>query len=130
MCMPACMCVCVCVCVRVRACACVCVCVGVRVCMCVCVRGCLCCFSVFLCVSIHMCVCILAECRAIIVIQASKLARDIGWAINIGGGFHHCSSNEGGGFCACADITLRVNLTSNKEPFTDHEYVHISTMLI
>ena len=29
-----------------------------------------------------------------------------GWAINIGGGFHHCSAERGGGFCAYADITL------------------------
>ena len=29
-----------------------------------------------------------------------------GWAINIGGGFHHCDAQRGGGFCAYADITL------------------------
>ena len=29
-----------------------------------------------------------------------------GWALNIGGGFHHCHSENGGGFCAYADITL------------------------
>jgi acetoin utilization deacetylase AcuC-like enzyme len=27
-----------------------------------------------------------------------------------GGGFHHCSSNSGGGFCAYADITLAVKV--------------------
>ena len=47
---------------------------------------------------------------AIIGIQAGKLARDRGWAINIGGGFHHCSSSEGGGFCAYADITLCIKV--------------------
>ena len=31
-----------------------------------------------------------------------------GWAINIGGGFHHCSGDRGGGFCAYADITLAI----------------------
>ena len=31
-----------------------------------------------------------------------------GWALNIGGGFHHCHSVNGGGFCAYADITLCV----------------------
>ena len=31
-----------------------------------------------------------------------------GWAINIGGGFHHCSANKGGGFCAYADIALAI----------------------
>ncbi|XP_072174290.1 histone deacetylase 11-like [Diadema setosum] len=39
-------------------------------------------------------------------ILAAKLAMERGWAINIGGGFHHCSSKRGGGFCAYADITL------------------------
>ncbi|XP_019941959.2 histone deacetylase 11 [Paralichthys olivaceus] len=41
-------------------------------------------------------------------IMAGKLAVDRGWAINVGGGFHHCSSDKGGGFCAYADITLAV----------------------
>lgn len=42
-------------------------------------------------------------------ILAGKLALDKGWSINIGGGFHHCSSDKGGGFCAYADITLLVH---------------------
>ncbi|XP_071810097.1 histone deacetylase 11-like isoform X1 [Asterias amurensis] len=41
-------------------------------------------------------------------ILAGKLAVERGWAINIGGGFHHCSSERGGGFCAYADITLAI----------------------
>ncbi|XP_049427540.1 histone deacetylase 11 [Epinephelus fuscoguttatus] len=41
-------------------------------------------------------------------IMAGKLAVDRGWAINVGGGFHHCSSDRGGGFCAYADITLTI----------------------
>ncbi|XP_058023547.1 histone deacetylase 11 isoform X4 [Ahaetulla prasina] len=41
-------------------------------------------------------------------IMAGKLAIERGWAINIGGGFHHCSSDKGGGFCAYADITLTI----------------------
>lgn len=40
--------------------------------------------------------------------MAGKLALDRGWAINIGGGFHHCSSKRGGGFCPYADISLLV----------------------
>ncbi|XP_042310970.1 histone deacetylase 11 isoform X2 [Sceloporus undulatus] len=39
-------------------------------------------------------------------IMAGKLAIERGWAINVGGGFHHCSSDKGGGFCAYADISL------------------------
>ncbi|BFZ10907.1 hypothetical protein BsWGS_13946 [Bradybaena similaris] len=41
-------------------------------------------------------------------IMAARLAIERGWAINIGGGFHHCSADRGGGFCAYADITLAV----------------------
>lgn len=33
-----------------------------------------------------------------------------GWAINLGGGFHHCSADSGGGFCPYADITLTVRM--------------------
>ncbi|KAM3717961.1 Histone deacetylase [Dirofilaria immitis] len=39
-------------------------------------------------------------------ILAAKLALTSGWAINIGGGFHHASRSKGGGFCIYADITL------------------------
>ena len=31
-----------------------------------------------------------------------------GWSINLSGGYHHCSYNSGGGFCAFADITLAI----------------------
>jgi histone deacetylase 11 len=33
----------------------------------------------------------------------------------VGGGFHHCSSDRGGGFCAYADLTLLI-----KNLFTHH----------
>ncbi|XP_022732583.1 histone deacetylase 2-like isoform X3 [Durio zibethinus] len=42
-------------------------------------------------------------------ILAAKLAKEQGWAINVGGGFHHCSSGRGGGFCAYADISLCIH---------------------
>ncbi|XWS72463.1 hypothetical protein CRYUN_Cryun02cG0041800 [Craigia yunnanensis] len=42
-------------------------------------------------------------------ILAAKLATERGWAINIGGGFHHCCSGRGGGFCAYADISLCIH---------------------
>ncbi|XP_074572007.1 histone deacetylase 2 [Curcuma longa] len=42
-------------------------------------------------------------------IVAVKLAKERGWAINIGGGFHHCSAEKGGGFCAYADISLCIH---------------------
>lgn len=41
-------------------------------------------------------------------VLAGKLALERGWAINIGGGFHHCSADKGGGFCPYADITLLI----------------------
>ncbi|VDN23280.1 unnamed protein product [Gongylonema pulchrum] len=42
-------------------------------------------------------------------ILAARLALEHGWAINIGGGFHHASGNSGGGFCVYADISLAIN---------------------
>ncbi|KAG8375661.1 hypothetical protein BUALT_Bualt10G0123500 [Buddleja alternifolia] len=42
-------------------------------------------------------------------ILAAKLAKEKGWAINVGGGFHHCSAGKGGGFCAYADISLCIH---------------------
>ncbi|XP_061374720.1 histone deacetylase 2 isoform X1 [Gastrolobium bilobum] len=42
-------------------------------------------------------------------ILAAKLAKERGWAINVGGGFHHCSAEKGGGFCVYADISLCVH---------------------
>ncbi|KAJ8720732.1 hypothetical protein PYW08_006197 [Mythimna loreyi] len=41
-------------------------------------------------------------------VLAGKLALERGWAINVGGGFHHCSAEKGGGFCPYADITLLI----------------------
>ncbi|CAN6441745.1 unnamed protein product [Victoria cruziana] len=42
-------------------------------------------------------------------VLAGKLAKERGWSINVGGGFHHCSSRKGGGFCAYADISLCIH---------------------
>ncbi|XP_065311592.1 histone deacetylase 11 isoform X2 [Dermacentor albipictus] len=41
-------------------------------------------------------------------LKAARLALDHGWAIHLGGGFHHASARRGGGFCCYADITLAV----------------------
>ncbi|KRT81105.1 hypothetical protein AMK59_6063, partial [Oryctes borbonicus] len=49
-------------------------------------------------------------------ILAGKLALERGWAINIGGGFHHCCSEKGGGFCPYADITLLIQFVFNNFP--------------
>ncbi|XAR70802.1 Histone deacetylase [Bertholletia excelsa] len=42
-------------------------------------------------------------------ILAAKVAKERGWAINVGGGFHHCSGDKGGGFCVYADISLCIH---------------------
>lgn len=42
-------------------------------------------------------------------VLAGKLAKERGWAINVGGGFHHCSAEKGGGFCVYADISLCIH---------------------
>lgn len=47
-------------------------------------------------------------------VLAGKLAKERGWAINIGGGFHHSYGEQGGGFCVYADITLSVKLMLEK----------------
>ncbi|CAH1783533.1 unnamed protein product, partial [Owenia fusiformis] len=49
-------------------------------------------------------------------ILAAKMAIDRGWAINIGGGFHHCCGDRGGGFCAYADITLAIKFLFERVP--------------
>ncbi|XP_045582444.1 histone deacetylase 11 isoform X1 [Procambarus clarkii] len=49
-------------------------------------------------------------------VLAGKLAIERGWSINVGGGFHHCWGNKGGGFCAYADITLTVHFILNHYP--------------
>jgi len=41
-------------------------------------------------------------------ILAGRIALVKGWCINLGGGFHHCSSDSGSGFCPFADITLGI----------------------
>lgn len=41
-------------------------------------------------------------------VMAAKAAMEHGWAINLGGGFHHASSENGEGFCALADISMIV----------------------
>ncbi|KAH8383226.1 hypothetical protein KR009_007486 [Drosophila setifemur] len=50
-------------------------------------------------------------------ILAGKLALDYGWSINLGGGFHHCCSYRGGGFCPYADISLLIIRLFEQEPF-------------
>mmetsp|Transcript_30435 Transcript_30435/g.30089 ORF Transcript_30435/g.30089 Transcript_30435/m.30089 type:complete len:209 (-) Transcript_30435:267-893(-) len=39
---------------------------------------------------------------------AGCAALEKGYAINLSGGYHHCSSKSGGGFCIYADITILI----------------------
>ncbi|KAM1133398.1 hypothetical protein FF1_042644 [Malus domestica] len=55
-------------------------------------------------------------------VLAAKLAKERGWAINIGGGFHHCSGEKGGGFCVYADISLCIHFA--------FEWLNISRVMI
>ncbi|CAH1401065.1 unnamed protein product [Nezara viridula] len=50
-------------------------------------------------------------------VMAAELALDRGWAINIGGGFHHCSKEKGQGFCPYADITLAIESILKSRPY-------------
>ncbi|KAK5982942.1 Acetoin utilization protein AcuC, partial [Trichostrongylus colubriformis] len=43
-------------------------------------------------------------------VAACRLALDHGWAINLGGGFHHAHRTNGGGFCVYADISLALKI--------------------
>jgi len=42
-------------------------------------------------------------------ILAACLAINMGWAVNLSGGFHHASWDKGGGFCIYPDISLTVH---------------------
>ena len=42
-------------------------------------------------------------------IMAGELALRHGWAINMGGGMHHASADDGGGWCVYADIFLSLH---------------------
>lgn len=49
-------------------------------------------------------------------VMAAHYAMIRGVGINIGGGFHHCSSCQGGGFCAFADISLGIKILRKMYP--------------
>ena len=46
--------------------------------------------------------------------MATELAVAHGWAINLGGGFHHAGLTQAGGFCFFADLTLAVRLVRER----------------
>jgi histone deacetylase 11 len=42
-------------------------------------------------------------------ILAACAAEQLGWAVNLSGGFHHASASQGGGFCIYPDITMIIH---------------------
>jgi histone deacetylase 11 len=50
-------------------------------------------------------------------IDACRLAREHGLAVNIGGGFHHASGNRGHGFCVYADVPIALARLHADRPF-------------
>jgi histone deacetylase 11 len=46
------------------------------------------------------------QCATLGSVEAACMARIHGWAINLGGGFHHATHSSGGGFCIYPDITF------------------------
>jgi len=49
-------------------------------------------------------------------ILAAELAYQQGWAINLSGGYHHASSESGGGFCVYADISIAIHKMRKTHP--------------
>ncbi len=49
-------------------------------------------------------------------VMAGEAALEHGWSVNLGGGYHHASSDHGHGFCAIADVTLAVQSLRAKHP--------------
>jgi histone deacetylase 11 len=49
-------------------------------------------------------------------VLAGKLAVERGWAINLGGGFHHACAYMGtkGGYCIYADITMLIEFARTR----------------
>ncbi|VDM59876.1 unnamed protein product [Angiostrongylus costaricensis] len=43
-------------------------------------------------------------------VAACRIALDRGWAVHLGGGFHHAYRSSGGGFCVYADISLALKI--------------------
>jgi hypothetical protein len=56
-------------------------------------------------------------------ILGAQLALQNGWAINLGGGYHHAKNNEGGGFCVYADAPLALTTLWETNP-------HLKAMII
>lgn len=58
-------------------------------------------------------------------VYAAKLALTAGWAINIGGGFHHARNDSGGGFCFFNDYAIATHHLQQTNPDIKILYVDL-----
>lgn len=58
-------------------------------------------------------------------IEAAQFALQSGVAINLSGGYHHAQPNQGGGFCAYADIPLAIKILREKNPDLKVMYIDL-----
>ncbi len=63
-------------------------------------------------------------------VLACQLAMEHGWAINLGGGFHHASRDRGHGFCPFADIQLGVKELRDKRCTENPKAKPLKVMII
>ena len=54
--------------------------------------------------------------------QACKLALDEGWAINLGGGFSHCTANTGGGLAVYDDVSVCLAVSEYTTTFACYKH--------
>lgn len=47
-------------------------------------------------------------------ILSACIAKDLGWCVNLSGGYHHASWDNGGGFCIYPDISLIIHYLSTR----------------
>jgi len=58
-------------------------------------------------------------------ILATLAALETGWAINLGGGFHHASKAKGHGFCAFNDITMSIETALKRDNVRNVMYIDL-----
>ena len=47
-------------------------------------------------------------------ILSACIAKELGWCVNLSGGYHHASWDNGGGFCIYPDISLIIHYLSTR----------------
>lgn len=62
-------------------------------------------------------------------VYSAELALKTGWAINIGGGFHHAQRNSGGGFCFFNDYAIATHRLRQTNPNLKILYIDLDAHL-